>query len=166
MMRQPFVLLIGLLISGAIYGQEVGSKSYQLMLKTLLSHTVPETAVGEVDELNFVLLDAREMGEYNVSRIKGAKWVGYEDFTLDRVEGINKKSKILVYCSVGYRSEKVAERLIAAGFTDVSNLYGGIFEWVNQKNQVVDSSGNTVEKIHAYNKVWGLWLRRGEKVYE
>lgn len=165
-MLHRFSFILGLLIMNIAHSQEVESNAYKLMLKTLLSHSVPEVAVSAVDETNLVLLDAREIGEYNVSKIKGAKWVGYTDFSLDRVEEIDKESKILVYCSVGYRSEKVAEKLIANGFTDVSNLYGGIFEWVNQKKELVDSTDKSVEKVHAYNRIWGVWLSRGEKIYE
>jgi predicted sulfurtransferase len=75
-----------------------------------------------------------------------------------------KDTPIIVYCSVGYRSEKVAEQIIAAGYTQVSNLYGGIFEWVNEEQPVYDTKGKT-QKVHAYNKVWGVWLRKGKKVY-
>ncbi|MEL6718853.1 MAG: rhodanese-like domain-containing protein, partial [Bacteroidota bacterium] len=68
------------------------------------------------------------------------------------------------YCSVGYRSEKISEQLLEAGFKDVSNLYGGIFEWKNQDHEVVDEKGAT-EKVHAYDRVWGFWLKEGKKVY-
>ncbi|MBI1194042.1 MAG: rhodanese-like domain-containing protein, partial [Bacteroidetes bacterium] len=43
--------------------------------------------------------------------------------------------------------------------------YGGIFEWVNAGNSVVDPSGKPTERVHAYNRTWGLFLERGEKVY-
>ncbi len=147
-------------------GQKVESQAYQLMLKDLLSHNVPEISVSDVDETNMIILDARAIEEFKVSKIQGASWVGYEDFSLERVGAIEKESKILVYCSVGYRSEKVAEKLIAVGFINVSNLYGGIFEWVNQENKVVDSQNKEVEKVHAFSKIWGIWLTRGQKVYE
>jgi 3-mercaptopyruvate sulfurtransferase SseA len=66
---------------------------------------------------------------------------------------------------VGYRSEKISEKLKQAGFKDVSNLYGGIFEWVNQGNPVVDENGKITDNIHAYSKTWGVWLNKGVKVY-
>lgn len=147
-------------------GHEVKSVAYGFVLNNVLSHSVPEVSVNDVDTVNLVMLDARELAEFKVSAIRGAKWVGYEDFTMARVEDVDMSSKILVYCSVGYRSEKIAEKLIEAGFEDVSNLYGGIFEWMNQENQVVDSLDNPVDRIHGFSKVWGIWLNRGEKVYE
>ena len=137
------------------------------MLKTLLSHTVPERSVSEVADTNTITwLDARERGEYDVSKIAEAQWVGYDDFNLDRVDAVSKDAEIVVYCSVGYRSEKVAEQLKEAGFTNVSNLYGGIFEWKNQGRAVVDSTESVTERVHAYSRTWGIWLKEGEKVYK
>jgi rhodanese-related sulfurtransferase len=146
---------------------QVQSSAYDLTLKTLLSHSVPEVSVPQVKEMsNVVLLDAREWNEFQVSHIKNARFVGYDQFDIGKLQSINKKQKIVVYCSVGYRSEKISEKLKEAGFTDVSNLYGGIFEWVNQGNVVVDEKGKATENIHAYSKTWGVWLNKGVKVYD
>ena len=74
-----------------------------------------------------VLLDTREKKEYKVSHIKGAVHAGYEDFDLQKVSK-NIKSKdaqIIVYCSLGVRSEDIAETLQKAGYTNIKNLYGG-----------------------------------------
>ena len=46
------------------------------------------------------------------------------------------------------------------------NLRGGIFDWVNMGYPVYDKEGNETQKIHAYDKSWGKWLIKGEKVYE
>lgn len=146
--------------------QETKSRTYGMMLKTLLSHTVPEISVPEAADLHHAIwLDARGTEEYEVSHIAKAQWVGYESFSIDAVSAIPKASPIVVYCSVGYRSEKIAEKLIADGYTEVYNLYGGIFEWKNQGNALVDSENISTEKVHAYNRMWGVWLHKGEKVY-
>ncbi len=145
----------------------VESKSYDLMLSTLLKHSGKEVGVAEIaTDTTSIFLDSREKKEYDVSHIKNAIWVGYEDFNLSRVENIEKDSKIIVYCSVGYRSEKITEKLTAAGYTNVSNLYGGVFEWLNEEKPVVDTVGNTTNLVHAYSKTWGIWLNAGEKVYD
>ncbi|MDX2286672.1 MAG: rhodanese-like domain-containing protein [Bacteroidia bacterium] len=143
------------------------SGAFNAMLKTLLAHTVPEQAVsGAPEPGQAVYLDARAYREFEVSHIPGAVWVGYDDFDLARVEGLDRSRPVVVYCSVGYRSEKVSEKLLAAGFTQVSNLYGGIFEWCNQGRPVVNAAGAPTEQVHAYNRKWGIWVSRGEKVYE
>lgn len=146
---------------------QVQSATYDLTLKTLLSHSVPEVSVSKAKDMKDVLfLDAREWNEYKVSHIKNAMFVGYDQFEINKIKSISKKQKIVVYCSVGYRSEKISEQLKQAGFTDVFNLYGGIFEWVNQRNPVVDEKGNVTENVHAYSKTWGVWLNQGVKVYD
>lgn len=147
---------------------QVSSGSYNAMLKTLLSHSVPEITVDSLEKCvgSVTLLDARETAEFNVSHIANARHVGYDKFNMQTVAGIAKDRHIVVYCSVGYRSEKISEKLKAAGYTHVSNLYGGIFEWVNQGNNVVDNSGKPTAKVHAYSKTWGVWLTSGEKVYK
>ncbi|NJL77614.1 MAG: rhodanese-like domain-containing protein [Saprospiraceae bacterium] len=136
------------------------------MLKNLLSHTVSELTVAEAKAVQgkAIFLDAREWKEYEVSHIANAKYVGYDSFDLKTVQHLPKDQPIVVYCSVGYRSEKVAEQLKSAGYQQVTNLYGGIFEWRNQGNGVVNQTGST-EKVHAYNRAWGVWLKKGEKVY-
>jgi rhodanese-related sulfurtransferase len=157
------IIMFGFLQASA----QVQSSAYNLTLKTLLSHSVPEVNASQVKGMKDVLLlDAREWNEYHVSHIRNAIYVGYDQFEPGRVKSIDKSQKIVVYCSVGYRSEKISEKLKQAGFTDVSNLYGGIFEWVNQGNPVVDEKGEETKKIHAYSKTWGVWLNQGVKVYD
>jgi rhodanese-related sulfurtransferase len=154
-------------ITAANAQRRVKSGSYNTMLQSLLKHTVPEISVDSLSKCksNVILLDAREPGEYKVSRIQHAIPVGYNEFNIDAVKTISKESAIVVYCSVGYRSEKITEKLKAAGFKNVANLYGGIFEWKNQQHAVVDEQGAVTEKVHAYSKLWGIWLKKGKKVY-
>jgi len=135
------------------------------MLGTLLSTEVPFKDVYEIEDLSaFQLLDAREKEEFEVSHLKNAIWVGYEDFNLDRLENLDKQKPTLVYCSVGYRSEKITQKLLNEGFNQVYNLYGGIFEWANASKPVFQKT-KQVKHVHAYDKVWGVWLNIDEKVY-
>lgn len=167
-MKRKGILVTGLLLLLTTAGySQVKSSAYRLMLKTLLQHSVPEVGVRYAagNQSNLVFLDTREPREYIVSHIDGAIHVGYDTFDISQLQSLDKNSRIVAYCSVGYRSEKIAEKLIAAGFKNVSNLYGGIFEWVNQDYPVHNEKGTTQE-IHAYDRTWGIWLRRGEKVYE
>lgn len=147
---------------------KVESNAYKIMLNTLLSHSVQEISVSD-NSLNtncYTFLDAREKAEYAVSHIQGAIWVGFDDFQIDRVKNLDKSQPIVVYCSVGYRSEKISVQLVKAGFLNVQNLYGGIFEWKNQDKKVVNTQNQPTEKVHAYNKTWGVWLKKGTKVYQ
>lgn len=148
-------------------GAQIQDQSYKLLLKGLLSHSVPEVSVTEAMTVGeeAIFLDARAKKEFDVSHLKGARFVGYDDFDLTAVKDIPKDKKVVVYCSIGYRSEKIAEQLIAAGYSDVSNLFGGVFEWKNQGHEVYNTAGET-EQVHAFDKTWGIWLRKGEKVYD
>ncbi len=156
MLQRVFSFFLGVLASGGAYGQEVTSPSYHRMLDSLLDHSVPEVTVADIEASEALLLDARELNEFKVSRIENARWVGFNTFSLKSVKDVPKDQEIIVYCSVGYRSEKVAEKLQAAGFTNVSNLYGGIFEWVNQDRDLVDSEGHHTGRVHAYDRTWGV----------
>ncbi len=151
--------------------QKVKSKAYNALLKTILKSDVPEVSIQEADSLkkansNIIFIDTREKKEYEVSHIEGAVWVGYDDFDLERVEKVDKDAQIIAYCSVGARSEKITRILIEEGYTNVSNLYGSLFEWVNQEKPVVDEHGKPTKKVHAYSRTWGIWLKKGEKVYD
>ncbi|OQW31279.1 MAG: hypothetical protein A4E20_14700 [Nitrospira sp. SG-bin2] len=136
------------------------------MLSTLLSHSVPAVSVDRIASEHFHVLDAREYREFEVSHIEGATWVGYDDFDIGRLAGINNEATIAVYCSVGYRSERIAKQLHQQGYAHVVNVYGGIFEWVNTGHPVVTGDGTETETVHAYSKLWSIWLTRGTQVYE
>lgn len=146
---------------------QVKNPKYQSRLQFLLSHNVAEITVQEAKKLEkAIFLDTREKEEYQVSHIKDAVWVGYDDFDISRVNNLDKSKTIVIYCSVGYRSEKVTKKLEKAGFKKVFNMYGGLFEWYNEAYPMVDNDGNTTTKIHAYNKNWSKWVeaRKAEDV--
>jgi 3-mercaptopyruvate sulfurtransferase SseA len=52
-----------------------------------------------------------------------------------------------------------------AGYTNVYNLYGGIFQWKNADGIVVTSTNDTTQRVHCYDKSWSRFLKKGEKVY-
>ena len=144
---------------------QVRDSAYKTMLKGLLSHTVRELSVEEAaTKTNAVFLESLEPKQYAVSHIQGSFHVGYDHFNLQQLPRLPKDTPIIVYCSVGYRSEKISEQLLQAGYTNVANLYGGIFEWVNQNQPIVNQQGPT-QQVHAYNRSWGVWLKKGQKVY-
>ena len=152
-----------------LFGQaqsHVVDSSFDVMLKGLLKHNVPEVDVENLsqDTAQIIYLDAREKIEYEVSHIKNAIWVGYDTFSANRIKNIPRNTKIVVYCSVGYRSEIITKKILEKGYMNVSNLYGGIFEWVNQGNAVYAQEKLTT-KVHTYDKLWGGWLKKGMKVY-
>ena len=146
---------------------QVQKTSFNRMLKLMLSSStptidVPQAALGAS---TYIFLDARERKEFDVSHIPNARYVGVSEFNMSSVADLPKNKAIVVYCSIGKRSEDLTLKLQKAGFTNVRNLYGGIFEWVNQGHKVHDINNKATTNVHAYNKFWGKWLERGTKIY-
>lgn len=168
MKKLLMILTFGLVSFGA-NAQKVESKAYDRTLNVLLTRNVDEVSVQQAAQLQqkgkTVFLDARQLKEYNVSHIKEARWIGYDAFNANKIQDIPKNTQIIVYCSVGYRSEKITEQLTELGYKNVSNMYGGIFEWVNQNNKVYNNDNQVTLKVHTYNRLWSRWLKRGVKVY-
>jgi rhodanese-related sulfurtransferase len=114
-----------------------------------------------------LLLDAREPDEYAVSHLRGAKRIDPDASPADALpaalEGVEPDAPVVLYCSVGYRSSKLAAELQEAGFTNVANLEGSIFEWANEGREVVRGQGEDaapVRAVHPYDATWGRLLDR------
>ncbi|PKP12747.1 MAG: rhodanese-like domain-containing protein [Bacteroidetes bacterium HGW-Bacteroidetes-3] len=143
--------------------------SMSQVLKNLNNETVPYLKVEEIKSTkNLVFLDAREPKEFNVSHIENAIFVGFDNFDQKKVTSVikDKNANIVVYCSIGVRSEKIGEKLLKLGYKNVYNLYGGIFEYKNNGGKVVDNQNKETDKIHTYNKEWSVYLKKGIKIYE
>lgn len=166
------LMIIGLLLGMVLGTQAQGTDpAYARKLKSLYKGTVPtispQALAAELGKPNApIILDTRSPREFAVSHIQGAHFVEYDKFDKALAEGWDRSRDVVVYCTVGYRSERIGEQLKQLGFQRVHNLYGGIFEWVNQGHSVVDASGKVTPRVHAYSEDWGKWLRKGEKVYQ
>jgi rhodanese-related sulfurtransferase len=142
-------------------------KGFDGMCKENIQGTVPTATPTQLKfeaskNPKIVILDSRERKEYNISHIKNAIYVGYNNFDITALKGIDKSDKIYVYCSVGYRSEKIGEKLMAAGYSKVFNLYGGIFNWSNNGYPLVDENGKPTKKVHGYDKNWAQWINEDQ----
>lgn len=104
-----------------------------------------------------LLLDARKPEEYAVSHLQGAQQIDPKAPDLSSLTAIAQDQPIVVYCSVGYRSARVAEQLQQAGFTQVSNLEGSIFQWANAGYPIWQGDRPT-DRVHPYDRFWGLLL--------
>ncbi|MEX0274852.1 MAG: rhodanese-like domain-containing protein [Flavobacteriaceae bacterium] len=138
------------------------------VLERMNEESVPYVTVDQaIQSREAIFLDTREANEFEISHIGNALWVGYDHFDMEKVTNtiLEKETPIIVYCSIGVRSEDIGEQLMKAGYTNVKNLYGGIFEWKNQEQPVFRDTVETQE-VHAYNRIWGRFLKKGKKVYQ
>ncbi|MBT3588178.1 MAG: rhodanese-like domain-containing protein [Flavobacteriaceae bacterium] len=116
---------------------------------------------------NVTILDCRELNEYQVSHIESSILVGFDTFSIQAISDsiTDKETPIVVYCTLGIRSEMIAAQLQKAGYSDVKNLYGGICEWKNKEYKVIDSTRQKTNNIHTYSKQWSRWLLNGNPIY-
>lgn len=162
LIRFPVIFLLVCLVQPPTFSQ---SLAYKTMLSGIYEKEFPLVYLDQGEILGkSVLLDTREKEEYEVSHIKGARWVGFDTFSMESVRDIPKDRPIVVYCSVGARSQDIGKKLKSAGYKKVYNLYGGIFHWMNEDRQVYKDE-KTTTRIHTYNRAWSIWVNKGEKVF-
>lgn len=111
-----------------------------------------------------VLLDTRETEEFDVSHLQGARLAPSLQEALQRLEGTPKDRLVVTYCSVGYRSSALADKLTEHGYTNVRNLEGSIFEWANRGLPVYRGE-KEVRAVHPYNLWWGRLLNKNLRVW-
>lgn len=166
MKQKILYILVFFLIIQYSNSQESLSK----LLKQYTTESVPYISVEELhkEKEELILLDAREWSEYKISHLKSAIHVGYNEFNIDSIQKkiSNKNTRIVVYCSLGIRSEPIADSLKKVGYNNVKNLYGGIFEWKNNNLPIYNSAEKVTDSIHAFSKEWSKWIKKGVKVYE
>ena len=114
--------------------------------------------LNEQSALIPLVLDARSQEEYAVSHLKSAQLIEVNNSDIAVLPEVPLNTSIVVYCSVGYRSAKVVQQLQQAGYQNVFNLSGGIFEWTNQGKPIFREK-HPVEIVHPYNFLWGKLLK-------
>ena len=105
-----------------------------------------------------LVLDARSQEEYAVSHLKSAELIEVNNSDIAVLPKVPLNTSIVVYCSIGYRSAKLVQQLQQAGYQNVFNLSGGIFEWTNQGKPIFKDK-HPVEIVHPYNFLWGKLLK-------
>jgi rhodanese-related sulfurtransferase len=92
----------------------------------------PQEAFSMVDQRSdLYLLDVRTLGEYQKTRLEGARLIPIDQFA-KRLSEVPKNRPILVYCAVGSRSAQVVNYLARKGYPEIYNLSGGIYAWAQK----------------------------------
>ena len=103
-----------------------------------------------------LIVDCRKEDEYQVSKIPGAKHVHFQCTDQVLKEALNEScsrsgiTRIVSYCSLGYRSAIMTKRIMEMVQKDPSlsamipsdqiyNLEGSIFKWASEDKALVDN---------------------------
>lgn len=108
---------------------------------------------------NLLLFDVREPEEYAVSHLQDARPAPSKDEALKALQEVSSDQRIVLYCSVGYRSSELAQFLMKKGYTAVYNLEGSIFAWANEGRPVYRGN-ERVKVVHPYDRIWGRLLKK------
>ena len=120
----------------------------------------PRLAMDLAKRPEVLFVDVRPLEERNVSMIPGA--VAEEAF-LNNLEQY-KDHIIIGYCTISYRSGKLAQELMNKQGIIMYNLRGGLLAWVHEGGKIVDPKGET-KRIHVYGRKWNLAPSRFEAVW-
>lgn len=171
---------VGVSLALALFASPAGAEGYQpadlTKVEAMVRAGYADVAQLSPDKLaelmargeEMLIVDVREEEEHRVSHLAGAVRVDPVIWTWrfqSRLSEAAKGKRVVLYCSVGVRSSKLAGRvqngLMAAGATGVYNLVGGIFRWHNEQRPLIDEKGPTA-LVHPYDSNWGGLLMRQE----
>lgn len=76
------------------------------------------------------LIDVRTPEEYGAGHIAAAQNINFLSPTFEKdIQKLDKNKPVLVYCQMGGRSAKCAEKMKALGFTKILDYKGGYSKW-------------------------------------
>ena len=81
------------------------------------------------DGFEGILLDVREQDEYMMANIEGSELLPLSGWP-DAATNLPKNAKYLVHCAAGMRSARAGVWMLQNGFTDVTNVAGGMKQWL------------------------------------
>lgn len=162
-----FVSVLFLLTAAVVFGQGIGWSFINARIRSEFPE-VKRISTGELADWltntkreKPLLLDVRTRAEFEVSHLASAHQI--EPGSAPPRNSWPKTKTIVTYCSVGYRSAKFARKLREAGYENVLNLEGSIFRWANENRPLVESNGRATDKVHPYNRVWGMLVDKSHR---
>lgn len=164
-----FVTLVACLVAFSSWSDEViDAKRLARLEKMYAEFREDFNGIGEVSadslmewmaEGEVVIVDVREPGEREISRLPNSITPQELDF---RLEG-HDNQRIVIYCTIGYRSGKFTKSLMKKG-VKACNLAGGILAWVHHGGPI-EHEGNPARRVHVYGKQWNLLPEAYEPVW-
>lgn len=106
--------------------------SYQKEMTELPEITTLELRQILADGFDGILLDVREQDEYMMAHIEGSQLLPLSGWPAV-ADSLPKDAKYLVHCAAGMRSAKAGVWMLQNGFTDVTNVAGGMKQWLQEE---------------------------------
>ena len=82
-------------------------------------------------ESDAILLDVRTPEEWLQGHIEDATLIPLDELQFRASNELPPNAEIIVYCGTGERSSAAAEYLVRKGYTNVSDMRGGLYAWAN-----------------------------------
>jgi len=92
-----------------------------------------------LDNNSVILIDVRGSEERALATLDAAK--AMDGSTMQEIEAMPKDTALAFICHVGNRSQVAAEHFLKQGFTNVSNVVGGIDAWSKEIDSSVPQYG-------------------------
>lgn len=152
----PAVLILLTIVGYQVYKRGI----YTFLGNSNLERVDALEAEKLLSEKAYTILDVREGNEFEVSHINGA--LRYEESLL---QNLDPNKPLLIYCTAGIRSNKLAKSLTDMGFKKVIEMQDGLIGWSNAQLPMVNSSNKITDSIHVYNQYFATFLKKGTPVY-
>ncbi|WP_101525013.1 adenylyltransferase/sulfurtransferase MoeZ [Nocardioides houyundeii] len=115
---------------GAISDEAAAAAAGSTISVTQLDSMLKEREEGTRD---FVLVDVREPGEYEINRIPGSVLIPKGEFLNGNALGqLPSDKQVVLHCKSGVRSAECLAIVQGAGLADAVHVGGGVVAWVNQ----------------------------------
>jgi adenylyltransferase/sulfurtransferase len=98
---------------------------------------IPEITTLELREIlargfDGILLDVREEDEYALAHIEGSQLLPLSKWP-EAAANLPKEAKYYVHCAAGLRSARACHWMLQNGFSDATNVAGGMKQWLAEE---------------------------------
>lgn len=107
---------------------------------TAVQHLDPAAFATLISQPSTVVVDVRTASEFAEGHIAQATNIDVQatDFA-EKIAVLDKTASYAIYCRSGSRSATAAGQMMAAGFTTVVDLAGGVTAWSTAGNKLITS---------------------------
>jgi len=102
-----------------------------------MSATELKSLIDSAEE--YTLIDCREHNEWDRGHIKEAKFMPLSTFEDELVNLQDKNARLILQCRSGKRSMTACKMLEENGYTNLTNLDGGILGWQESGFEITEA---------------------------